>query len=427
MAEKTPDQVLVTTGVDGVLAKKRRATMTQADWSRKVRQMRHDATLGFVRDLFMAPFFASDWTVVADDPKYKPAVQEVYDSTVPHRDVFLENATRGLLDFGWQPFEVVRDLDSRGYTKITMLKPLLQDITEILVDDYGRMIGVRNQPTYLGLSGNIGTHPLYTELYGDECLVVNRDVEGTNWYGDALMYRAERAYDSWLDSDDAASKHDQKIAGAHWVINYPVGKSLIDGELVDNYQIAKDMLAQIDGTNRHFVVPRKIAEHIEDLNSLDDSKLAWKIELLEASGSSESTFVGRQKYLDALKARALGIPERAVFEGQFGTKAEAEAHADFAISNIEMSHTKLVTQFNRGVVDPMLLVNRGPAFVGKVRVQATPLSDWQRGQLRQMFSAYLASSEGAAEEIDKIDWDAIKEQLRIPIRDEEPVAPPEGQ
>src|SRR5690606_23916218 len=119
-------------------------------------------------------------------------------------------------------------------------------------------------------------------------------------------------------------------------------------------------------------VPQKVAAWIEDLNSIDERNMAWRIELKEAA-SSQSSFGDRQRYIDSLKARAIGLPERSVLEGQYGTRAEAEAHADFAISNIEMGHAKMIKLLNRQVVNPLLTLNFGQQYKNRVHLQVMPL------------------------------------------------------
>lgn len=401
---RTKEQIRITSSADGTLGKKE-----PTKWAKKVREMRRDATLGFVRDLYMAPILASEWTVVSEDPVYADAVDMLYRALVPRKNKIMRNVLRGLLDFGWQGFERVQELNEDGQVTLKQLKPLLQDFTDILVDEHGEFVGMRN--TGAGASSPV-------ELATDECLLLCRDVEGTNWYGEAMMYRAERAYDSWLECDDAARRFDTKIAGAHWVIYYPVGTTMMNGVDTDNFEIASNMLKALESSGK-IVVPNAVAAWVNDLNNLDASKMAWRVELISASGSAESSFVGRQKYLDALKARAIGIPERAIFEGQFGTKAEAEAHADFAIDNIEMGHVEALEQLNEQVSDPLLELNYGPEYRGRVMVKASPLSDWKRAQLRNMYMEYFRSEPGLAEEIDNVDWDAVREQLSIPVRDEE--------
>jgi len=408
MVEKTSEQVLATTGIDGQLSK-----LMPKDWAKKVRLMRRDPTLGFVRDLYMAPLLASEWSVVADDPKYEDAVDIVYDAIVPKRLQLMENAIRGLLDFGWQAFEQVFSYTKDGWITLRKLKPLLQDITYILVNSRGDIKGVRNLPTYLSAFNNPFAGP-WIDLNVDECLVISRDVEGTNWYGEALMRRVEAPFDSWNECEYAAKRFDTKIAGAHWVVYYPIGRSRYNGqEAVDNFIIANGILDALTSSGK-IAIPQKILQQTTDLNSLGEDKTVWKIEMISASGSSESSFVGRQKYLDALKARGLGIPERAVFEGQFGTKAEAEAHADFAIDNIEMAHVRLIEQVNTQVVNQLLRLNKGEHYEDHVTITATPLSDWKRSQLRNLYTAYFGTESGQAQEIEAIDWDAVREVLGIP-------------
>lgn len=408
--EQTGEQVLVTTGVDGQLGK----SLPQA-WNKRVRKMREHPTVGFVRDLYMAPILSSEWTVVSDGPQFKRAEKLIYDQAMRMRRRVLRDILRGLMDFGWQGFELVWGYDD-DLNKIVLkkLKPLLQDITTILVDGHGELIGLRNEPTYLGgLPNLVKTYGTYQDLYLEKKAVWSRDVEGTNWYGQPLMMRVSEPWESWKESEAAAKRYDAKIAGALWAIHFPLGSSMYNGRLTDNYQIASDMLQSIKASGG-IVVPNSLQSFVDDMNSVDDSKTAWKIELISASGSSESSFVGRQKYLDALMARGVGIPERAVFEGQFGTKAEAEAHADFAIDNIEMGGKDIVDGYNEQITDFSLLVNYGEEFVGHVRVQAAPLSDTRRALLRSLYTQYLGSSDGAAEATDRVDWKAIEDELGIP-------------
>ncbi len=409
MVEKTGEQVLATTGVDGQLAK----TLSN-DWYKLVRMMRRDPTLGFVRDLYMAPLLASDWTVVADDPRYESAVPIIYDSLMPQRLNIMENGIRGLLDFGWQAFEQIFSYSRDGWIKLRKMKPLLQDISYILVTDRGDFNGIRNLSTYLSGYNNAGP---WVDLNNDEALLVCRDVEGTNWYGEPLMRRAVDAYNSWNECEASAKRYDTKIAGAQWIVHYPPGKTPYLGALTDNFVIATKILESLKSSGM-IAIPRKIMDQITDLSTAGDDVMAWKIELVTAQGSSESAFVGRQKYLDALKSRAIGIPERAVFEGQFGTKAEAEAHADFAIDNIEMAHVRLIEQINNQTVNLLLRINKGEHFEGHVKLEAMPLSDWKRAQLRQLYLSYFATEQGQAAEMENVDWDAIREMLQVPTHEE---------
>lgn len=409
MQERTAAQVFANVSPDGELGL---PPASDSAWAKKVRKMRRDPTLGFLRDMYMAPILGADWTVVADDKKYQDAVPLITASTLPHRSEFLRNSLRGLLDFGWQSFEVVKDFAQDGSLVVTKLKPLLQDLTTILVASKGQLVGVRNLVTQtFGEDAPTGQ----VDLYRDECIVMYRDVEGTNWYGEPIMRRCERPYDAWLASDDAAARFDKKVAGAHWVVYFPMGKSDFNGRAdVDNYEIAKDLLNSLESSGK-IAIPQTVLGQVTDLNNLDSTKMGWRVELLSAQ-TNQSNFVDRGKYLDSLKARGVGIPERAIFEGQFGTKAEAEAHADFAIDNLEMAHRDLLGLLNKQLVDRVLSLNKGPSYQTHVQVVAAPLSDVRKAALRTLYSTYFSTPDGQAEESDAIDWAAMRDELNIPVK-----------
>lgn len=409
--EQTVAQVLVGAGPDGMLPPKTLAlgTSMSYDWWRKVRLMRRDPTIGFLRDMFSAPILSAEWSVSADHPKFDDAIEMIKESTLPFRDKFLEDAIRGLFDFGWQPFEVVKEQHDDGTFYVTKYKGLLQDLSTIIVDYHGRLVGVRNMSSY----SFVNQWPVY--LFRGDCLVLYRQAEGTNWYGEPLMRRVERPYDSWMECDDGARRFDNKVAGAHWVVYYPVGTTLYKGTQVDNAVIAQDILAALSASGK-IAVPQIVSRAIDDLSrGLDPSTLGWRIELISAN-TQQSQFIDRAKYLDSLKSRGIGIPERATLEGQFGTKAEAEAHADFAIDNIEMFHRNILALLNQQTVNNLLELNKGPAYRDKVKVQASPLSDSKRAMIKNLYMQHFGSEGGSAEESDTLDWSAIRDQLDLPIR-----------
>jgi hypothetical protein len=415
---RTVAQVLVGAGPDGMVPPGALvlSPVNTSNWFRKVRLMRRHPTLGFLRDLYMAALLAGEWSVECEHDEFKDAVKMVERSTVPFRIQFLRDALRGFLDFGWQPYEVVKELDEEtGEFYVTKYKGLLQDLTQILVDYYGNLVGVRN----MAIHNVINPNPVY--LYRGDMCVLYRDAEGTNWYSEALMRRCERVYDSWIECDDGARRFDVKIAGSHWVVYYPEGTSVqrdpvtgtVTGEM-DNAVIANNILNALSSSGK-VGVPSKVLGQIDDLNNFDPSRMAWRVELLSPQ-TQQAQFVDRAKYLDSLMARGFGFPERAILEGQYGTKAEAEAHADFAIDNLEMTHRELMAIFNKQVINVLLELNRGHRYVDKVQLKASPLSDEKRAFLRKLYDQHWTNEAGQAQEQDAIDWTAIRDQLDVPVR-----------
>jgi hypothetical protein len=377
-------------------------------WNRKVRLMRRDATLGFLRDMYMAPILTADWTVKADEG-YESAEQDITESFIPLRFQFLRDALRGLLDFGWQPYEMVKAQRDDGTFKVVKLKGLLQDLSTLLVDYHGELVGVRNYAIY----NLVNPNPVYC-LRGD-VVVLYRDAEGTNWYSEPLMRRCERPYDRHVECDDAARRFDNKLAGSHWVIKYPEGTSEFNGvPSMDNGEIARTIMSQLSSSGM-VAIPSTVKRQLEDLNQVGQDSLGWSIELISAQ-TQQSAFVDGLKYQDSLKCRGIGIPERSVTEGQFGTKAEAEAHADFAIDNLEMTHREILRLLNQQAVNVILELNHGPQFRDHVRVEAMVLSDAKRAFLKQLYDKHWGNEGGQAEENDAVDWDNIRELFEIPVR-----------
>lgn len=378
--------------------------------------MRRHPTIAFLRKMILAPMLAAPWAVTTGTSRkdLEEIKTQTYNDLQILKTEYLRNTVRGLLDWGWQPFELIHSyLDGRW--TIERLRPLLQQYSDILIDSLGRVVGVRNMlPNSVANSQFTGPNP-WVDLYWGEAVVITYDVEGDDHYGEPLMMPVETPYDSWAECETGARRFDKKVAGAHWVISYPVGTSPYNGVETDNSKIADD-LGRILTANGVISIPQNILRQIEDLNGIDPTKQAWKIELISAS-TQQSSFIDRLRYIDSLMSRGLGFPERAVLEGQFGTKAEAEAHADFAVDALEQLHQDIVRKFNTGVVNFYLSVNYGEEYIDKIQFQAQPLNDNSRAMLREMYRQRLQDPNGgAAIEDEMIDWDAVRDVLSVPVK-----------
>lgn len=378
------------------------------------REMRYDPTIAFARMIMTAPLVSAGWSYEEREGAVfgaKPIIEKYFEQW---RVTIVKNALEGDIDFGWTPFEVVLHLDEYGYQVLKKVKPLLQTRTEILVDkDTGAFLGLRQiddrqQPR--DASG-------YVDLYKDnvECFNVCLNPEGTNWYGQALLKNIEQPYKQWNSVEDAAKRYDSKIAGSHIVVYYPLGTTPINGIETDNFEIAKNILNSMQSAGK-IALPRKLIPFGDSVDK--DAEDAWRIEIVSDKGNSASTFTDRQKYLDALKVRGLGLPERAVLEGQFGTKAEAEAHADFAIVNMELRHTLVVDEV-QDIVDKILCLNWGPEAEGTIIVKANPISDSTKEYIKTLYTTLLANPDLLSLEYDKFDMDAVRAKLGVPTKHSE--------
>ncbi len=362
------------------------------------RVMRTDPTLALARALSVAPIAAASWGVEADEDVDEDRRQFISDVMMPLRHQIIEPAMYGGIDFGWQAFEKVFAVKDNRII-VELIKPLLQDISFILIElGSGLFAGISQD-------SNI-TIPL------ENSLLISFRVEGTQWYGQSLLENARAAYNEWVEANAGAALYDKKIAGSRIVVHYPPGQSEVDGVMKDNGLIARDFLRALEGAGS-IAIPTTVAAYVDQLNKDTAELFQWKVDILTDGGNKQAAFTPRLQYLDVQKVRALLMPERAILEGQFGTKAEAGVHADLALTHASLTHEMITRTVNTNVVDQLLMLNWGAEAKGTVRIVAAPLADEKLAFLRGVYTEIINDVGSTA--IEKIDVDAVMEQLGVPI------------
>ena len=372
------------------------------------RRIRRHPTVALARALTIAPVIAADWSVEADDDVDDERVRFIQAEMMPIREPLVQTAMEfGRIDYGWAPFEKVfetRAWDGKDRIRLSRLKPLLVDMTDILIDyETGEFAGFR-QPAMYGRTTEL-------ILEADYCLLVNFSVEGDNLYGEPLLENVRRIYGNWEDSNEAAERYDLKMAGAQWVVHYPIGTTMVDGVDTDNAQIAKMILDTLEASGS-VSVPRKIAAYLNDLNQGAEGDV-WTIELMDHTAKQYS-FIARLNYCDKLIVRGLLSPERAILESQYGTKAEADAHASLAMSQRELEHRHVTRIVNESVVDQLLTLNYGEDARGTVRLVASPLTNPAVAFFRDVYRAILAHPTASMDAIEGLDLDALLDAIGLP-------------
>jgi hypothetical protein len=110
------------------------------------RRMRRDPTIALARALAVAPVVAGKRTVEADADVPEEVRGWIDKQFLTVREPLLEtNLKHGYVDFGHQGFELIWGLDAGGRQHVVRFKPLLPDITEILIDDHGGLAGLRGR------------------------------------------------------------------------------------------------------------------------------------------------------------------------------------------------------------------------------------------------------------------------------------------
>ena len=363
----------------------------------QLRAVRKDPTVALARGLLVSCIQAGSWNVEAD-PDVDEKVSQFIQHVLPLREAFLDNVIAfGLVDYGWIGFEKIFAVKD-GQIIIESLKPLLHDITSILVTKQGRFNGYRQHPMLAGAGLDISPDKCFHSAFG---------VEAGNYYGVPLLENIREAYDMWLECNAGARRYDMKLAGTHWVISYPPGTSTIDGESVDNGDVATLMLTALESSGS-VAIPTTTATVLAEIINADVANLyRWQVQLLSDTSPRQESFSVRLKYLDSLKVRGLLMPERSILEGQYGTKAEAGEHGNFALTNMESIDRQIASSVNAQLVNPLLVWNFGEQYKDKVRVVAAPLVDKQIAFLQ---TVYKELSKTDAD----IDLQGLRDKLNIP-------------
>lgn len=376
------------------------------------REIRKDPTVSLARELLSAMVIAGRW---AAESTVRECCEEdrilaercrkfLEDYVLPLRGKIVEPAvTFGYIDYGWCPFEVILRYDEDTALILADVKPLLVDLTRIMVDaQTGQFVGYRQDHAYTGQQ---------VDLWYTERLHLCFKVEGTNWYGEGLLETVRRVVERYAIAEDTSAKFDKKVTGIHWAVHFPPGTSKVDGIKLDNQEVAQRVLNRLESQGS-VTVPNTIADFVDQLNSgAAEAMYAWRIVPLAQSTSQHPGYNDRLRYLDALKVRAMGAPERTMLEGQFGTKAEAGVHADMAITNMQLVDQSIAYQVTEQLVHMLLEINFGTKARDLAEITVVPLVDEQRRFFEKLYEAQLSSGQ----EIQQVDWRVVREKLGVPI------------
>ena len=344
---------------------------------RTYRRMRSNPTIALARAAAMSPVRAAKWGVQSEEGVPDEWKTEIHEALKPLWSELIRNMLYGL-DYGFQGFEKVFEIKN-GMVQYCKLKPLLIDITDILIDkDNGDFAGFRQGKVILP---------------ADKSVIFTNDGEAGNLHGRSRDENCRKEWSRWDDLGAKSSQYVNKAAGVIPMIEYPEGMSFDgSGTETDNSKIAKQMLAEL-GQGHGVYMPNTMQQFANDLmrSGVDISQLkAWHISFLETKGQHGAEIVSMMRHLESLMMRGWLVPERSVLEGQHGTKSESEVHATLGLVVSYLLLLDMVDVINDQVVNPLLRFNHGIEAEGKVYVVPEELgSDEQvffRELLKQVFA-----------------------------------------
>jgi len=345
------------------------------------RKMRKHPTISLARKLSIAPIIRASWSLEGEDASDDTMLlaQRAVDELRPR---YMAHALRSLYDFGWCAFEQYLGAQEGGDTQPPLaLKPLLNDYVRARVAPDGEFGGV-------SVRGFVNYGPIILEA--DQTIFLGLDAEAQNPYGTGNLEIARSTYAAWNEVEGCASRYDAKVAGSFLVLHYPEGQSLdATGNETDNGTLAQSLLETFESSGMVAIADRKPG-FLDDANA-DLPSPEWHFEFIGDSSPRQSSFIERARYLDALLVRAFGLPERAILEGEFGTKAESVAHQNLALQAMEATHEFLTQEFETQALQPYLRLMVGPDAAATVRLNPGPInretSLWKRSLVEKIIAA----------------------------------------
>jgi len=322
----------------------------------------------------------------------------------PMRGSVLTDGLRALA-MGFSAFEKVWVTDG-GRIILTKLKPLLPEITQILVDANGNYRGLRNQSP----NGAI------RDLLGNKAFLYTYDGECGNNYGRSRHENVRVTFCHAMQTAERMAQYQKKIAGVIAQLHYPEGTSRdAAGAERSNDWIAQQILEAVS-MGRSVRFPNLFAS-IEDPATAADlaGKSQWVLSQFDPGGTDYSPgLLNALAYYDKLLFRGWLRPERIGLDTQHGSRADAQQHSESSIVDSELIDQDFAGAFNTGVIDDVLTLNFGPKARGSVWVDPSPISDAQTQTVTTVLKALLGNSQTASNVANQIDIGAVLDDLDVP-------------
>lgn len=372
-----------------------------------------------VRSIAISPIMVSTWEyekaddAVADD--YVDLVRRNFD---PLRNSLLTNFFTPGRDMGWQGGEPIWEVVEGEY-RLVRMKPLVQDATECLQDNFGNFVGLRNYVPPKDKTGHIDLPAPYKAWkYTYDGL--NGYPYGRSWLENIRM----TAWRDWLDCAQQLQKLGAKITGIVSIVISPAGSFPTgnpDKPFVTYRENAEKAINALARGAAGVWFP-SLALGVDAKGNVDAMKLlaelagksATNIELADF-GSNSPAITGileRMKHDEELMFAGGLRPPRTGLEAAHGAKADADVHTDTGTLNSELDDTDFADQL-QPLVDAVLVANKGERAKGKVRINPASLVDRMASTLKALLLAGVNIPEVAVELYRTMDVNKMLKTLNV--------------
>jgi len=356
------------------------------------------STVALVMALVKNPIIVNQWGWRKKPDADDSMLALVKDAMEPLRQKLKTDALRAL-EFGCAQFEKVWGV-SNGADVIVSLPSLSPDITEFICDaKTGVPLGLENKAPNqepVQLMGSYAWWWTYDEHYGDP--------RGRSRHENI---RREAKYAETIDNKIA--DYAGKVSGIIGRIHYPQGGTFKDENSADRsaFHIAQQ-LGNAFTRGQTLLLPNLFANSDDPkLQAELAGKSQWIIDTLDPGGTDYLPgLLELRGYIDKQLVRGWLRPERTCLEASHGTRADAKQHSDNSIEDAVLIDQSLCAAINTGLIDDMLIRNRGEGARGAVWVEPEPISDIEAQTAIQLILAGLANPQIAPALFALADWGA---------------------
>ena len=374
------------------------------------RKMMDDPTVSLAFHAATARILSANWNFKANKNAPSGALEFIQEQWVAMKDWFVKNAIDSMV-YGFQPFEKVWTV-KEGMLVIEQLKPLLQDYTQIVVDN--------NSGSYLGLLADKGN----TALDPDYSLVITYNKRAGDMYGHSRLESIKTDLFALWQMREYQGQLQNRVAKGKVIVRFAPGSTTTRNGVEDNVDVARKMGENYINGNS-IVIPNTLTEIAEDLlkhNAGIDPKALrkWDIEVQEVGAENQAAFVDSMQHKQSLICAGMLVPARAITESQAsGSRADSESQQDVGIAIQEWTLRDIIREANWYVTNHLLELNYGPNAMGTVYAEPEPLVNEKKQLLVDLMKLVL-SPQNIDFFTNQVDVNSILDQLGVP-KNPEPV------
>jgi len=260
-----------------------------------------------------------------------------------------------------------------------------------------------------------------------KALIYTYDGEDGNWYGRSRMENVrEHAYHHWKKTLAKMDVLTDKVSGIVADVTYPPFAAMDEnGKEVDPAKMAAAviqslgqahgvskpiMLDALNETSPYSATLIRLAEAGVDVMKM----LSWDIQFHETSPGHIADMLAKLQEHNKDMIRGWLLPERAIAEGTSGTRADAESHADVAVSIAQHTLNDLVNLLNHHLIPKLIAFNFGAERAESTKLTAPQLGSDESAWLRELTASILKSPEAMRKLSRIVDIDAMLSEAHVP-------------